>query len=102
MSVDLTRFLPAAVIAAAILTVMLTETIKKADKKNRLKGYRIYVPAVLSAMFSLALAFGEFYIWKQALFYWAAIFAVAVFGYEAVLSKIQKWFGTNEESPASD
>ena len=101
MNADLTQYLPAAVIAASVLTIMLTEIIKRADKMDRLKGYRIYIPAVLSALFSVALAFGEFYIWKQAVFYWAAIFAVAVFGYEAVLSKIKKWIG-NEEGTANN
>ncbi|MCM1321634.1 MAG: hypothetical protein NC041_07170 [Bacteroides sp.] len=102
MNADLTQFLPAAVILSCVLVVMLTEIIKKADKNDRLKGYRIYIPAVLSALFSAVLAFGEFYIWKQAVFYCTAIFAVSVFGYEAIFSKIKKWIGTNEEHPASN
>ncbi len=96
MSADLTKFLPAAVIAAIILTVILTELIKRADKKDRLKGYRVYVPAVLSGVESAALAFGEFFIWKQVPFYWAVIFAVSVFGYEAIYRKIKAWIGTDE------
>lgn len=96
MSADLSKLLPAAVIAAIILTVMLTEIIKKADTKDRLKGYRIYVPAILSGLESAALAFGEFFAWRQTPFYWAVIFAVSVFGYEAIYRKIRDWLGIDE------
>lgn len=96
MNVDLTQFLPAAVMVAIILTVILTEIIKKADKKDRLKGYRIYIPAVLSGAESALLAFGDFFIWKQVPFYWAVIFAVSVFGYEAIYRKIKVWAGIDE------
>lgn len=96
MSADLSKLLPAAVIAAIILTVMLTEIIKKADTKDRLKGYRIYVPAILSGLESAALAFGEFFAWRQIPFYWAVIFAVSVFGYEAIYRKIRDWLGIDE------
>lgn len=96
MSADLSKLLPAAVIAAIILTVMLTEIIKKADTKDRLKGYRIYVPTILSGLESAALAFGEFFAWRQTPFYWAVIFAVSVFGYEAIYRKIRDWLGIDE------
>ncbi|WP_147615098.1 hypothetical protein [Treponema pectinovorum] len=98
MNVDLQQFLPAAVIVAIILTVLLTEIVKKADKKDKLKGYRIYVPALLSGLESASLAFGEFFTWKQAPFYWAVIFAVSVFGYEAIYRKIKAWIGVDEET----
>lgn len=101
MSVDLTKLLPAAVIVAIFITVTLTEIIKKADKKDRLKGYRIYIPAVLSGLESVVLAFGEFFIWKQVPFYWAVIFAVSVFGYEAIYRKIKAWVGIDESSSNS-
>lgn len=96
MSVDLNKLLPAAVIVAIILTVIFTEIIKKADKKDKLKGYRIYVPAILSGIESAVLAYGEFFTWKQAPFYWAVIFAVSVFGYEAIYRKIKTWIGIDE------
>lgn len=102
MRVDLQQFLPAAVIVAIILTVLLTEIIKKADKKDKLKGYRIYVPALLSGLESEALAFGEFFTWKQTPFYWAVIFAVSVFGYEAIYRKIKRWIGIDEESSSNN
>lgn len=97
MSANLTQYIPAAVTVAIILTVLLTEIIKTADTKDRLKGYRIYVPAVLSGVESVVLAFGEFFTWKQTPFYWAVIFAVSVFGYEAIYRKFKKWIGTDEQ-----
>ena len=102
VSVDLQQFLPAAVIVAIILTVLLTEIVKKADKKDKLKGYRIYIPALLSGLESAALAFGEFFTWKQTPFYWAVIFAVSVFGYEAIYRKIRNWIGVDEESASNN
>ena len=104
MNVNLEQFVPAAVVVAIILTVILTEIIKLADTKNILKGYRIYIPAVLSGAEAASLAFGEFFTWKQLPFYWAVVFAVSVFGYEAIYRKIKKWLGTDdadEESTAS-
>ena len=101
MSADLTQFLPAAVVTAIILTVVLTEIIKLADRKDRLRGYRIYVPAVLSGAEAALLAFGEFFTWRQVPFWWAVIFAVSVFGYEAIYRKVKKWLGTDEESTAN-
>lgn len=101
MSADLAQFLPATVVAAIIITVILTEIIKKADSKDRLKGYRIYIPAVLSGAESAMLAFGEFFAWKQLPFYWAAIFAVSVFGYEAIYRKAMAWVGEDEGTPNS-
>lgn len=96
MSVDLSKLLPAAVILAIFITVALTEVIKKADKKDKLKGYRIYIPAILSGLESVLLAFGEFFIWKQVFFYWAVIFAISVFGYKAIYQKLKTWTGSDE------
>ena len=98
MSVDLTKLLPEAVIVAIILTVILTEIIKRADTKDKLKGYRIYIPALLSGAESAVLAFGEFFTWRQTPFYWAVIFAVSVFGYEAIYRKIKSWVGIDEST----
>lgn len=99
MTLDLAKLLPSAVIVAVFVTVLLTEIIKKADKKDRLKGYRIYIPAILSGAESALLALGEFFIWKQVPFYWAVIFAISVFGYEAIYRKIKAWWGIDESTP---
>ena len=96
MNFDISKLLPAAVIVAIILTVIFKEIIKKADSKDKLKGYRIYIPAILSGLESVVLAFGEFFTWRQTPFYWAVIFAVSVFGYEAIYRKIKTWIGIDE------
>ena len=101
MSIDLSKLLPAAVIVAIILTVILTEIIKRADTKDKLKGYRIYIPALLSGAESAVLAFGEFFTWRQTPFYWAVIFAVSVFGYEAIYRKIKSWVGIDESTASN-
>ncbi len=91
-----TLLLPCVVIAVAMVTIF-TELIKRLDKKDRLKGYRVYVPAVLSLAFSAILAFGKFFDWRQAPFYWAVIFGVSVFGYEAILKKVKAAIGNKDE-----
>lgn len=97
MDIDFSKLLPAFVIVAIILTVIFTELIKSFDKKNKLKGYRIYIPAILSGIESLMLAFGDFFTWKQSPFYWAVIFAISVFGYEAIFRKVKVLIGIVDE-----
>ncbi|MGP1587292.1 MAG: hypothetical protein ACTTHG_02995 [Treponemataceae bacterium] len=97
MDIDFSKLLPAFVIVAIILTVIFTELIKSFDKKNKLKGYRIYIPAILSGIESVMLAFGEFFAWKQSPFYWAVIFAISVFGYEAIFRKVKVLIGIVDE-----
>jgi len=85
---------PVFVIIAIILVVILTELIKKLDKKNKLKGYRVWIPAVLSAGASALLLLGNFFnppgqIW----FWWAVIFSVSIFAFEAILKKIKTSLG---------
>ena len=101
MTLDLAKLLPSAVVVAIVMTVILTEIVKMADKKDRLKGYRIYIPAILSGAESALLALGGIYTWKQAPFYWSLIFAVSVFGYEAIYRKVKAWIGIDESSANS-
>ena len=56
----------------------------------------------MSGLESATLAFGEFFTWKQTPFYWAVIFAVSVFGYEAIYRKIKEWIGVDEETSPSN
>ena len=76
MIFDLSRLLDAGVGVAIVLTVIFTELIKKLDKNDRLKGYRVWIPAILSLVFSAVMAFGEFFILQQIPFYAAVIFGV--------------------------
>jgi len=84
------NILPVFVLIAIMVVIILTELIKKLDKKNRFKGYRIWIPAALSAVVSFLLMLGNFFNPPmQVFFWWAVIFSISVFGYEAVLKKIK-------------
>jgi apolipoprotein N-acyltransferase len=86
---DILSFLPAFVFIAVVLVVMLTEAIKKFDKKDRLKGYRVYIPLGLSLGAAGLLRLGNFFGSGQTWFWWAVIFGFSVFAYEAVLRKLE-------------
>ncbi len=75
------------VIVAIIFVVLLTEQIKKLDKNNKLRGKKVFIPLLLSCLFSLALGIGDFFPLKQVFFYGAAIFTVSVTYYETILKK---------------
>lgn len=87
MDISLSGLLLPCVLLAIVVLVFLTEIIKKLDYKNKLKGKMVFVPLVLSLLFSLALAFGDFYSYKQAPFYAAVVFSISVTFYEAILKK---------------
>jgi hypothetical protein len=75
--------------------VIFTELVKRLDKKDVLKGYRVYIPLALSFGASFLLKIGNFYASSQLWFWWAVIFGFSIFGYEAILSKINKALGKN-------
>ena len=94
----MTNLLPVIVTIAIVLLVVLTELIKKLDKKNILKGYRVWIPALLSGGIAWLLHFGNFFPEsKQVWFWWAVIFAIPVFAYEAILKKITTALGLNKD-----
>jgi len=89
--------LPVFIVIAIALVIVIAELVKKLDRKNRLKGYRVWIPAVLSGGVAWALGFGKFFPEpSQVWFWWAVIFAFSVFAYEAVLKKITTTLGSNE------
>jgi hypothetical protein len=90
---EVTNLLPVFALLAAAMTVILTEGIKKIDTKDRLKGYRVYVPFVVSCGLAWLLRVGEFFPAPQVWFWWAVIFAVSVFFFEAILKKIGSALG---------
>ena len=94
---DILNLLPLFVIIAIALVVIFTELIKRFDRKRRLKGYRVYVPLVLSLVFAFLLRRGNFIITEQIWFWWSAIFGISVFGYEAILRKIQNAFNSENK-----
>jgi hypothetical protein len=60
---------------------VFTELIKRLDKKDRLKGYRVYIPLVLSMGAAGLLRIGNFFVPEQMWFWWAVIFGFSVFAY---------------------
>ena len=86
---------PAFILLAIALVVVVTELLKKLDTGNRLKGYRVYIPLVLSAGTAFLLEIGNFFGAGQLWFWWAVIFGFSVFAYEAVLKKISDALGKN-------
>jgi len=93
----MTNILPVFIVIAIALVIVFAELVKKLDRKNRLKGYRVWVPAVLSGGVAYLLGFGNFFAEpNQIWFWWAVIFAFSVFAYEAVLKKITTALGSDE------
>ena len=90
------NILPVFVLIAIALVIIFTELIKKLDRKNWLKGYRVWVPAVLSGGVAYLLGFGKFFAEpNQMWFWWAVIFAISTFAYEAILKKITTALGSD-------
>jgi len=85
----MTNLFPAFIIIAIVAVIMLTELIKKLDKKDVLKGYRVWVPAILSFVLAAFLRVGNFFSSPdQVWFWWTVIFSVSIFAYEAILKKL--------------
>jgi hypothetical protein len=93
--INLTSLFPAFVFTAIVLVVVFTELIKRLDKKNVLKGYRIYVPIAVSFGVTGLLKIGCCVVAEPLWFWWAVIFGFSVFAFEAVLKKIQANFDGN-------
>jgi hypothetical protein len=79
---------PAFIVVAILLTVMLSELVKRLDRRDRLKGHRICLPLVFSLGAAALLRIGNFFVPEQVWFWWAVIFGFSVFAYEAILKKI--------------
>jgi Na+-translocating ferredoxin:NAD+ oxidoreductase RnfA subunit len=92
---EIMNLLPVFILVSIALVVVFTELIKKLDKKNWLKGYRVYIPLALSAGASGLLKIGNFFVSEQFWFWWAVIFGFSVFAYEAVLKKLEGAFNKN-------
>lgn len=92
------NLLPVFIAIAIALVIIFTELIKNLDVKNRLKGYRIYIPLVLSFVFAYLLKIGNFFVSEQFFFWWVTIFGISIFGFEAILKKILNVIGSDEKS----
>lgn len=94
---DVTAYLPASVVAAVILTVVSSELVKKLDKKERLRGFRVWLPLIFSLIFTASLALGGFFALRESFFYGAAIFGFSVFFYEAIVKHLKNAFEDKKE-----
>jgi Na+-translocating ferredoxin:NAD+ oxidoreductase RnfA subunit len=85
----MTSFFPAFIVLAIAWVVVMTEIVKRLDKKDALKGYRVYLPLAFSFGAAVLLRIGNFFVSEQMWFWWAVIFGFSVFAFEAVLKKIR-------------
>ncbi|MDR1901636.1 MAG: hypothetical protein LBQ88_05050 [Treponema sp.] len=92
---QIANFLPAFIGTAIALVVVFTEIVKRLDKKDRLKGYRVYVPLVFSFGAAGLLRIGNFFVPEQVWFWWAVIFGFSVLFFEAILKKVTAAFNGN-------
>ena len=71
-------------------TIMFSEIVKKFDKKDYLKGYKVWLPFIFSCGFSVALKFVFKVDWMFIIFIEGSMFGFSVFGYETLLKSINK------------
>ncbi len=75
---------------AVFLTVGFTQLVKKIDKKNRLKGWRVWIPILFSAFFAFLLWQGAFFASREFWFWWAMIYGISIACYETIIKRITK------------
>ena len=80
-------------IVSIVCTIMFSEIVKKFDKKNYLKGYKVWLPFIFSCGFSVALKFIFKIDWMIMIFIEGSLFGFSVFGYETILKSINKLIG---------
>ena len=88
---------PAFIVIAIIVVISFTEIIKAMDTKGKFRGVYIFAPIIFSAIVTLTLAFGKFFEWRQAFFWWAVIFSLSVSNYELWVKKIRNFMGGGNE-----
>lgn len=86
------NILPTFIIISIFAVIALAEIIKRLDRNQKMKGFYVFIPAFLSLLFAVLLAYGRFFEWHQVFFWWAVIFALSVFSYESVLKKVSGLF----------
>ncbi|MCL2210193.1 MAG: hypothetical protein FWC19_06485 [Treponema sp.] len=95
---NLLNLIPFFIVIAIALVVVISEIVKMLDKKNLLKGYRVYIPLIVSLFIVFLLRLGRFFAPEQIWFWWAVVFSLSVFSYEALLNKIKKALGENKDA----
>lgn len=84
-------------IISIMCTIMFSEIVKKFDKNDKLKGYKVYLPFIFSCGFSVALKFIFKIDWMIMIFVEGSLFGFSVFGYETILKSINKLIGKTSE-----
>ena len=74
--------------ASVLCTVMFTEIVKRLDKKDILKGSKVWLPLLFSCGFSVALKFVMKIDWAFMIFVEGTLFGFSVLGYEVVLKSV--------------
>lgn len=77
-------------IISIMCTIMFSEIVKKFDKNDKLKGYKVWLPFIFSCGFSVALKFVFKVDWIFMIFIEGSMFGFSVFGYETLLKSINK------------
>ena len=77
-------------IVSIVCTIMFSEIVKKFDKKDYLKGYKVWLPFIFSCGYSVALKFVFKVDWIFMIFIEGSMFGFSVFGYETLLKSINK------------
>jgi ABC-type iron transport system FetAB permease component len=84
-------------IISIMCTIMFSEIVKKFDKNDKLKGYKVWLPFIFSCGFSVALKFIFKIDWMIMIFIEGSLFGFSVFGYETILKSISKLMGKASE-----
>lgn len=77
-------------VVSMFCTVMFTEIVKKIDTKDVLKGYKVWLPLLISCGFSVAIKFVMKVDWLYMIFIESSLFGFSVFGYEVVLKSVNR------------
>ena len=77
-------------IISILCTVMFTEIVKKFDKNDKLKGYKVWLPFIFSCGFSIALKFIFKIDWIIMPFVEGSMFGFSVLAYDIVLKNINR------------
>ena len=101
MNIDFNSLLMPCIFLAIVMVVIFSEMIKRFDTANKFKGYRVYFPFLISGVFSAILWIGGFFPLKQIPLYWATIFGISSFGYEAIVKQVKNKL-MDKEKPADN
>jgi len=77
-------------IISIMCTIMFSEIVKKFDKNDKLKGYKVWLPFIFSCGFSSMIKIVFSIDWVIITFIESSIFGFSVFGYETILKSLNR------------